>query len=185
MLKHITCLISSARVPFTWLTLFDLKEPRLQKAQTKSDLLGSIVGFGPVGLSVLHPRSEFVNKGGEAPDGPNNGSVVGRMDYVGRSVLFTGDIEHEKDRVLLVCGTRLSATILKAAHHGSRKSSTPAFLDAVSPEWVVVSRGIDNKFRHPAPEVMGRYESIGATRDRTDLSRCLTYRIRAWRCRGI
>ena len=138
-----------------------------------------------MGLSVLHPRSEFVNKGGEAPDGPNNGSVVGRMDYVGRSVLFTGDIEHEKDRVLLVCGTRLSATILKAAHHGSRKSSTPAFLDAVSPEWVVVSRGIDNKFRHPAPEVMGRYESIGATRDRTDLSRCLTYRIRAWRCRGI
>jgi beta-lactamase superfamily II metal-dependent hydrolase len=138
----------------------------------------SIVGFGPVGLSVLHPRSEFVNKSGEAPDGLNNGSVVVRMDYEGQSVLFTGDIEHETDLALLAWGTRLRATILKAAHHGSRTSSTRAFLDAVSPEWVAVSCGVDNKFRHPAPEVMERYESIGAISDRTDLSGCLTYRIR-------
>ena len=65
------------------------------------------MGFGRVGLSVLHPRSEFVNEGGEAPDGLNNGSVVVRMDYEGQSVLFTGDIEHETDRALLAWGTRL------------------------------------------------------------------------------
>jgi competence protein ComEC len=137
----------------------------------------SIVGFGEAELIVLHPRDSFVSLDGEAPDGLNNGSVVIKVGYRGQSILMTGDIEHETDDALLAWGNRLQSTILKAAHHGSRTSSSEAFLNAVLPEWVAISCGIDNKFRHPSPEVLLRYEERGIVPARTDREGCVTYRI--------
>jgi competence protein ComEC len=137
----------------------------------------SLIGFGEASVIVLHPRPTFVNTDGAAPDGLNNGSVVVKLSYRGQSLLLTGDIEHETDRALLAWGDRLRSTLLKSAHHGSRTSSTRPFLQAVRPEAIAISCGIDNKFGHPSPEVLDRYKGLDALVDRTDLSGCLTYRV--------
>jgi competence protein ComEC len=139
----------------------------------------SILGFGEAGIVVLHPLPSFVNPDGEAPDGLNNGSVVVKITYRGKSILLTGGIEHETDSPLLAWGDVLRSSILKAAHHGSRTSSSMPFLKAVSPDWVAISCGIDNKFRHPSPEVLAWYRELDIAGHRTDLVGCLTYRMGA------
>ena len=128
----------------------------------------SLVGLGGAGGLVLHPTAAFVDAAGASVHGLNNGSVVLRLDYRGTRVLLTGDIERDTDAALLGWGERLRADVLKAAHHGSQTSSSPAFLAGVDPALVVVSVGAFNKFRHPAPEIIERFVQRGAAVYRTD-----------------
>jgi competence protein ComEC len=81
-----------------------------------------------------------------------------------RKILLTGDIEAEAEYHFL--DRDLRADVLKVAHHGSRSSSRPAFLDAVAPRVAVVSCGRRNLFGHPHPSV------LDALRER---------RVRVWR----
>jgi competence protein ComEC len=59
-------------------------------------------------------------------------------------------------------GTALHSTVLLAPHHGSRTSSTPAFLEMVNPATVIVSAADSGRTRHPHPSVMDRYTHRGA-----------------------
>jgi competence protein ComEC len=136
-----------------------------------------LAGLGGVDALVLHPTPDYVSKNGPAPMGLNNGSVVIRLTYGGSAVLLTGDIEHETDSDLLRWGDRLHAQVLKAAHHGSRTSSTAAFLNGVRPEFAAVSCGIRNRFRHPSPDVIQRYVAMGISIYRTDLMGAVEIRI--------
>jgi competence protein ComEC len=137
----------------------------------------SLVGLGRGGALVLHPAPDYVSNTTKAPYGLNNGSVVLRVVFEGQVLLLTGDIEHETDSDLLRWKDRLQAQILKAAHHGSRTSSTPAFIDRVRPDIVTVSCGVGNKFRHPAPEVIQRYQSTGSQVYRTDYHGAISLRL--------
>ena len=62
----------------------------------------------------------------------------------------------EAEQALLRSGADISATVLKVAHHGSRTSSTTAFLQAVQPAIAIVSVGEDNPFGHPSAVVLER-----------------------------
>ena len=93
----------------------------------------SLAGLGGVGAVVLHPRAGFVDADGSSPHGLNDGSVVVRFDYGETRVLFTGDVEEASEPALLGWGGGLRSGVLKAAHHGSRTSSGPAFVEAVRP----------------------------------------------------
>ena len=62
----------------------------------------------------------------------------------------------------------LQSTVFKAGHHGSRSSSSRAFLEEVQPYIVIISAGKENRYDHPHPEVLQRAEEIGATALRTD-----------------
>ena len=93
------------------------------------------------------------------PDLRNNSGVTLRVAYGDVSFLLPADIHAYAEQALVASGAPLDATVLKAAHHGSATSSSQAFLDAVSPEAVVVSAGAGNKFGHPAKEVVGRLTS--------------------------
>ncbi len=134
----------------------------------------SLVGLG--GL-VLHPTPAYVSDSGSAPHGLNNGSVVIRIVHRGMAMLLTGDIEHETDDALVRWGPRLRSDILKAAHHGSRTSSTRAFLAGVDPKVATISCGVNNKFGHPAPEVVARYRKMGIQIWRTDHSGAIAMKI--------
>lgn len=134
----------------------------------------SLIGLG--GL-VLHPTPDYVSDSGPAPEGANNGSVVIRIVHRGTTLLLTGDIERETDGDMARWGHRLRADILKAAHHGSRTSSTRAFLDAVNPTVVAISCGVNNRFRHPSPEVIARFRAMGIQIWRTDQSGALAMKL--------
>ncbi|HEY2524747.1 MAG TPA: DNA internalization-related competence protein ComEC/Rec2 [Candidatus Binataceae bacterium] len=109
---------------------------------------------------------------GETAAKDNNLSMVLRIDEPPQSVLFTGDIEAAAERALLARTplAMLAATVLKAPHHGSRTSSSGAFVAAVRPQVVVLSLGYRNLFHFPAPEIVVRYLAAGARVFRTDQS---------------
>ena len=101
----------------------------------------------------------------------NDASTVARLRYRDVSFLFTADIEKAGEANLVSTRSDLSATLLKAPHHGSKTSSTQTFLDAVNPAVVVVSPGSNNFHGHPDTTVLDRLiDAVGEERVlRTDL----------------
>jgi len=97
----------------------------------------------------------------------NNVSIVLLGEFEGHRILLAGDIEQEIDPELVRRGLP-QVDLLKVAHHGSRTSSTPAFLDAVRPRVAVVSAGKGNPYGHPAPATIDRLRAIARTTYRTD-----------------
>jgi competence protein ComEC len=100
---------------------------------------------------------------------PNDNSIVLRIAYGARAFLFVGDAERAEEGSLLALGAdRLRADVLKVGHHGSRTSSSPAFLAAVAPREAVVSCGARNRFGHPARSTLESLAAAGARVWRTD-----------------
>ncbi len=106
-------------------------------------------------IEVLNPPAEFFQ--GTSSDVDNNGVVL-RLSWQEVSFLLTADIRQEAEFELVRQRANLTSTVLKAAHHGSKTSTTPQFLAAVDPEIAVISVGADNPFGHPSPEVVDRLE---------------------------
>ena len=122
-------------------------------------------------LEVLAPADDYA-----AEKVGNNDSLVLRITYGSRSFLLTGDMERGIEARLLASGADLHADVLKVGHHGSRTSSTQAFLDAVSPSVALISAGYENSFGHPHPDVLGRLSARHAAVLRTDLDGLVTAR---------
>ena len=119
---------------------------------------------GGARIDVLAPCPDLT------PDrGPNDNSFVVRIAYGERSFLFVGDAEHAEEADLVQrLGPALRADVLKVGHHGSRTSTTAAFLAAVDPEIAVVSCGVRNRFGHPAPITLATLARSRARVLRTD-----------------
>ncbi len=92
----------------------------------------------------------------------NDRSCVLRVRAGGRELLLTGDLQRAGERTLLQAVADLHADVLVAPHHGSAGSSSPAFVVAVRPRWVLFASGYHNRFGFPRPGVMQRYRSLGA-----------------------
>lgn len=106
-------------------------------------------------VDILYPDSD-VSEGNAA-----TGSVVMRVVYGKTSFLLTGDSSQKVEKYLLsLDGSALKSDVFKAGHHGSKSSSAPEFVQAVSPSYVVFSRGCSNKYGFPAPEVVQLFESL-------------------------
>ncbi|MDO8728788.1 MAG: ComEC/Rec2 family competence protein [bacterium] len=93
----------------------------------------------------------------------NSASIVARLVYKDKSFLLTGDSPIRIENVLLNFGQNLlDSNVLKAGHHGSRTSTSLVYAEAVSPEYAVISAGLDNTYGHPHKEVLDILEKIGA-----------------------
>ncbi|GMV10282.1 MAG: hypothetical protein AMXMBFR55_20160 [Gemmatimonadota bacterium] len=126
---------------------------------------GDSVGFDGVSIVVLAPDSAWL----AGLTDPNEASVVLRVSYGGVRFLLTGDAESgEEEWLLRRYGDALRADVLKVAHHGSRTSTTPPFLDAVRPRVAIVSVGAGNSYGHPSLEVLQSLDERGIHLLRTD-----------------
>lgn len=102
----------------------------------------------------------------------NFGAVVMRLVYGETSFLFTADIPTQiEDWLLMLDGSdgALDVDVLKVAHHGSKYSTSGAWLRATSPSAAAISVGAKNSYGHPTPEVLSRVEHAGARILRTDI----------------
>ena len=87
----------------------------------------------------------------------------------GRSLLLSGDIGHAQEAALVArYGRGLRSQVLLVPHHGSRGSSSAAFIAAVAPGTAVVQAGYRNRFGHPAAETLARYQALGVELQRSD-----------------
>lgn len=121
---------------------------------------------GSVLIDLLYPLRSIQ---GEEFENVNNSSVSLRVIFGQQKIFFSGDLEEEGEEELLASGARLAAEVYKAAHHGSKTSSTEEFLAEIGMEIAVISCGLDNKFKHPATETLDKLWRAGATVYRTDL----------------
>jgi competence protein ComEC len=122
-------------------------------------------------LTILGPSQPFFTKEQMKAGGnePNANSVVARLDYGDFSMLLPGDAEDQTEHRMLAKDLELTARILKVAHHGSKYTTSEAFLKRVQPEVAIISDGEWNRYGHPAQAVLDRLKAANAKLYRTDL----------------
>jgi len=135
------------------------ERPEIQYSQPRA---GDMLDWGEdVRVEVLSPPYLLEDN--------NECSIVIKLTYGDISFLLTGDAAGTAEKLMMgKYAYRLRSTVLKAGHHGSSHSTGEEFLGYVSPRVVIVSSGKDNKYGHPAEEVIDRVKKRGADIYRTD-----------------
>jgi competence protein ComEC len=124
-----------------------------------------------VKIEVFHPFSDENNSINRhlSSHAINDKSLVLRLNYQKRSVMFPGDIETDAETLLVKkFGKSLKSDILLVAHHGSKYSSSKLLIETVNPEICIISSGQGNSFGFPHAEVLNRIKSTGAKIFRID-----------------
>ncbi len=117
-------------------------------------------------FETLHPPRDWLNAAGMKT---NALSCTIRVSDGVNTLLLPGDLEAQQEALVLERHAgKLPATVLLAPHHGSRTSSTAAFLDAVAPQYAVFQAGYRNRFGHPREDVLDRYRQRGIEILRSD-----------------
>ena len=146
---------------------------RFQQAEPCQD--GQHWRWEGVNFEVLHPPPGAFGK-------ENDQSCVLRVSANGFSVLLPGDIERGgEERLFKSHADNLRAQVLVAPHHGSKSSSSPAFIEAVGPEQVLFPAGYGNRFDFPSKEILKRYADGGAITLKTSETGAIQLRIRRGR----
>ncbi|WP_115405469.1 DNA internalization-related competence protein ComEC/Rec2 [Shewanella morhuae] len=130
-------------------------------AYPAAQLITDVVGLNGQNCRPRHIKWQGLNVNLLSPpqvQAGNNGSCVVRINDDWQSLLLTGDIEKQTEAALLRSEYILQSEVLVAPHHGSKTSSTEAFIDAVAPKLVLFSAGLANRYGLPKPIVVGRYQ---------------------------
>ncbi len=118
-------------------------------------------------LYVLNPVATAISDDDNSEI--NHNSLVCKIVYKDRSILFLGDIEAaDEERLVKQYGDFLKSDVVKVAHHGSKFSSSLAFTQKTKPEYAVISVGEHNRFGHPGAESISRWHNAGSEVLRTD-----------------
>jgi competence protein ComEC len=129
--------------------------------------VGSTFTLGSAQCTILAPSNPSSND-------LNNASIVIKLTYGTTSFLFTGDAQTESEQAMLLGAFSLKADVLKVGHHGSSTSTSPAFLNAVSPKYAVIEVGAGNDYGHPHQGTLDKLGSAGVKVYRTDLNGTVT-----------
>lgn len=124
---------------------------------------GDTIPFGEVSIQVLGPVQSYAET--------NDTSIILRIDHGESSFLFTGDMEVAAENDMLDYWNNdalFDVDVLKMGHHGSDTSTGYRFLNAVMPEYSVISVGEGNSYGHPHKEPMARLKQAGVVALRTD-----------------
>ena len=130
-------------------------EPQRLAVPAAQCLAGESWNWNGVAFRIVHPREPLAAKG-------NDRCCVLEVRTGDSALLLTGDITSAVEgEVAAALAPAATHTLLTAPHHGSKTSSSQAFLAALKPEWMLVSAGYRNRFNHPAPAVVARYRDDG------------------------
>lgn len=132
-----------------------------KKLKAAAPVPGSTFKLGNADCEILGPINS-------KKDDLNTYSIVLKVTFGNTKFLFTGDAQVSNEQDMINKGYDLKADVLKVGHHGSRTSSSEAFLKKVSPEFAVISCGKGNDYGHPHKVIMDRLKAMGIKVYRTD-----------------
>ena len=145
-------------------SLFRQLHDRQRHLPHSACVAGQVWQWDGVRFEVLAPAPAL-----DASLKDNDKSCVLRVEAAHGRLLLTGDIERPAEQWLVQhAPDKLAAEVLTIPHHGSKTSSTPAFIAAVHPQLAIASNGYLNRFGHPKPEVIARYAQAGVQTLRSD-----------------
>lgn len=148
----------------TYLTYLKwINEKKIAYHQIKA---GDELDFGGgVKFKVFSPTENML----KTSDDLNNNSIVGQLQYNKFTMMFTGDVESKAEgNIVKTYGDQIQSLVLKSPHHGSRTSSSDAFLKALKAKDVLISVGKDNDYGHPHKQALDRYKKNNMKVYRTD-----------------
>lgn len=117
---------------------------------------GDELPCGKVSFSVLWPEKNATGKD------VNEEAMVMELSFGDFQMLFTGDIGADTEKKFLAAGGLEDVDCLKVGHHGSRYSTTEAFLEKIKPEVAIISCSSTNTYGHPSPETVERLKEAGS-----------------------
>lgn len=123
--------------------------------------VGSVYNLGDATMKVIGPISK--------PDNNlNDYSTVLKVSFGDMDIIMTGDAEKDVEKEILQSGENIDAEILKVGHHGSDTSTCDEFLEAIDPEYALISAKVGNKYEHPIKSTMDKLEDHNIEVYRTD-----------------
>lgn len=154
---------------------YDALRGLIQSKNIETDIIDDkeTFDFGGAKIDIFYPKKSFV---GKLVKNVHDADVVLKVTEDERSILLTGDAEASAETEMISAGDDLRADVLKVGHHGSKTSSSEEFLDAVNPDYAVISVGAGNTYGHPHASVLRRLRDHGAKIFRTDENGDVTIR---------
>lgn len=122
---------------------------------------GEQYALGEATFTIIAPN-------GAGYESVNDNSIGILLEHGENRFLFVGDAEETSEEEMLENEIDLQADVYKVSHHGSRTATTEEFLEAVDPEYAVISSGEGNSYGHPHAEVLNRLRMEGVKTFRTD-----------------
>lgn len=154
-----------------------------EKANNIEAKKGTLIKFsGDISAEILYPFSET---GDMADNKSNSGSAVMKIVYGENSFLLAGDLPKEQEISVINSGGDIHSRVLKAAHHGSKYSTSPEFLERVDPTDAIISVGKDNSYGHPNGELLNLLEEKNINILRTDERGDIIYRCKKYSVCGL
>ena len=160
--------IAHAR-PSAWLITSVPPEVKFRAAfaRSRACVAGDSWRWDGVTYTVLHPPASMYEEAAKRKE--NDRGCVLRVATAGASILLTADVEARSEAEMLRRdAAALRSDLMLVPHHGSKTSSTPAFIDAVGARAAIASVGYRNRFHHPNESVVARYAARGIEFHRTD-----------------
>ena len=152
--------VESGKVTSNWYIKL-MQEIKTGDYELEYAKVGTTYGLGEAIIKVIGPISS-------PEDNLNNYSIVLKVSFGEMDVIMTGDAETEVEKEILESGENIDAEILKVGHHGSNTSSSEEFIDAISPDYALISAKVGNKYEHPMESTMNKLESRYIEVYRTD-----------------
>ncbi|MFZ2152905.1 MAG: MBL fold metallo-hydrolase [Microgenomates group bacterium] len=122
-----------------------------------------VIRYKEISFEILNPEGDGGNE--------NDNSIVGLLNFFGKTVLFLGDVTSSVEQKLIwrkVLRQAQDINVIKISHHGSAEATSGELLSTIKPKEAIISVGKNNKFGHPTKVVLERLEKYGVKIRRTD-----------------
>ena len=142
----------------TWQNVLSLADS--EGCTIKDSTPGTTFNIGGATMKFIQPSVDYSDN--------NDDSVVTYLEYKDVNFMFTGDIEADAEKDMVAKNLVPDVDFMSVPHHGSKGSSTEAFLEKAKPEHAIVSVGANNSYGHPTADALNRYNAIRSKVYRTD-----------------